>query len=280
MAWRDILVFADGSEEAVVRARLALDLAHKHGAHCETRVITEAPPSPDLIGTPALEEAYQALLKRAREKGAAALEKLRKLARPGSGFSLHQQETPIVQVDRQAAIAARWSDLVVLGQPCDDREGDVDRAVLEGALFGGGAPCLILPRWIKPHEFGKRVVVAWKGTPQAARAARAALPLLREAQSVRLLVVDPRGEDDGEDRAALMRLATHFARHGVKLEEPVTTQSDLGEAGDAIAHELEEFNADMLVMGAYGHARASEFIFGGVSRQMIRNANVALVMAH
>ena len=106
------------------------------------------------------------------------------------------------------------------------------------------------------------------------------LPLLAAAKSVRLLLVDPRGASAGEDQAALERLAARLLRHGVRVETPVIMRSTLGEVGRAIADEAEGYNADLVVMGAYGHARITEWTFGGVTRHMLAHAKAPLLMAH
>jgi nucleotide-binding universal stress UspA family protein len=123
--------------------------------------------------------------------------------------------------------------------------------------------------------------VAWKGTPQAARTVLSALPLLANAEIVRVLIVDPDDETEGEDVETIRRMAARWGRHGVKkIEEPVFAKSEVGDVTHAIENEALGFGADLLVMGAYGHSRAAEWVFGGVTRYMTRNASMPLFMAH
>jgi nucleotide-binding universal stress UspA family protein len=198
------------------------------------------------------------------------------VAPPGRTFSVHAKLVRHLQ--RAASLATRGADLVVVGQPGGRDDQD---PLLNGALFGSGSPCLVMPRWISARPWGKRVLVAWKGTPQAARAALSALPFLAKADVVRVLVVDAAGESQGEDAETIRHMAVRWQRHGVRqVEEPVFVKSEIGDVAHAIQDEALGFGADLLVMGAFGHARAAEWVFGGVTRYMTRNAQMPLFMAH
>lgn len=280
MTWKDVLVFADGSDDGLVRVKLALDLALAHEAHVEAQIVTVLPLHPWGPFSGAVEQAYQAARRAALAQGEKALAAIAGLSPFGETFSGQTCEAAFDAVQRTTAVAARSADLVILGKPETQDRSDLDTEIFMGAVFSGGQPCLMFPRWVQPHAYGKRALVAWKATPQAARALHAALPLLKKAESVRIVLVDPRPEEPGEDRAAMMRLATHLSRHGVRVEDPVITQSMLGEVAQAIDAQIVEFGADLLVMGAYGHSRMGEFVFGGVSRSMIRGARVPVLLSH
>ena len=178
-----------------------------------------------------------------------------------------------------AARCARSVDLVVVGQPEKLDGSDLDSDLFVGAVLGGGRPCLMVPRWVRPHNWGKRALIAWKGSPEAARAVQGALPLLKSAEAVRICVSNPRGEYEGEDEASLSRLSTYLLRHGVRVEETVVRQSWEG-AARMFVSEIEGFGADLLVMGAYGRPRAQEIIFGGMTEDMMREARIPILFAH
>jgi nucleotide-binding universal stress UspA family protein len=277
--WKDILVFADGSDVGLARAKVALALAERSEAHVEARTLATILPRPRGPMTSMLAAAYQELLVDVRARNASVVAALQKLAPLGERFSVHSEEVLFHDLAERAAAAARHQDLVVVGQPSSGEESALEHSIITGALFAG-PPCLLLPRWIEPHAFGRRAMIAWKATPQAARAVSAALPLLKAAEAVRILVVDPRA-DTGEDDLALARLETHLLRHGVKVEASIGVRSDYSDrVAQAIDHEAEGFGADLLIMGAYGHARLSEFVFGGVTRHVIDDTRQAVLMAH
>lgn len=260
MAWREILVFADGSADGLVRMRMALDLAEAHGARLEALVLT---PVAD-----------------GNVEHAGAVEKLSALA-PGRGDRLYVHSLQVATGDAVAAAAreARCAELVVLGQPETLDNSDLDTDIFVGALTGGGRPVLMLPRWISPRAYGRRILIAWRGSPEAARALHASLPFLRTAEAVRVCLANPRSEEHGEDERSMAELASMLTRQGVKVEDPVIRES--WEAAERmIVSELEGFNADMLVMGAYSRSRMLEDIFGGMTAQMVRDVKTPILLMH
>jgi nucleotide-binding universal stress UspA family protein len=274
--WKNIVVFADGSDEGLCRVRSALELARPREAHVEVRHFADAPPMPFPGEVSERGDIMFEALQAAQEKADVEKRAIEAVGPLGRTFSVYAR--PVQYLQRAVSLASRGADLVIVGQP--EKGGKQDQ-VLSGALFGSGAPCLVLPRWVISPKWGRRVLVAWKGTAESARAVLAALPLLVEAEQVRVLVVDSRGEEEGEDIETLRRIIVRWQRHGVKnIDEPVLVKSEFGEAPAAIADEAEGFGADLLVMGAYGHARAAEWVFGGVTRHMARHSRLPILMAH
>ncbi len=279
--WKDILVFADASVDGLARLDLARDLSQRYGAHLEAQMVSVAPRRHVGPATAGLEDVYQDVLKASRAAAAIDLATIRDRDPTNKAFSAFPSEVFAEGVRARAAVLARLSDLVVLGQPETGDHSNLDTEILMGALFASGQPCLMFPRWIMPHVWGRRVLIAWKGTPQAARAVQAALPLLQTAEAVRLLVVDPREGEHGEDQRTLARLVTRLSRHGARVEAQVSAKSGYDDqVGRAITDEAEAFGADLLVMGAFGHPRFTEFVFGGVSRHIIHHARMPVLMTH
>lgn len=281
MSYAEILVFADASEEGMARARIAHAIAGAETATLEADVVT---PLFALLGTEAaggIAEYYAQERARVHAQAkAAADDVLRTLTPKGGvldGVRIHRREMFYSELRAYAARAARTSDLVIAGQP--RRMDSLEAELLIGALFGGGRPLLMIPRWLKPHTWGKRVFIAWKGTPEAARAVAGALPFIRKADSVRICVANPRGEREGEDEQSLNRLATYLMRHGANVDPIVSATSWEGD-DKLIASEIEGFNADLVVMGAYGHSRVREMFFGGLTEKVVKTANTAVLFAH
>lgn len=280
MVWRDILTFVDASDDGAARLRMADDLAAKQDARLDAHVVVRLPLPAYGPGAEAVASAYEEVVGLCRKEGETAVSALRqRFAGHPKSIALRTAEALASEVRAMAARMARTSDLVIVGQPEDLDRSDIDTDVLVGALLGGGRPCLMLPRWIKPHDWGKRVFIAWKGTPEAARAVQGALPFLREAETVRICVANPRTEREGEDERGVARLASYLTHHGARVEAPVIAQSWEG-AEPLIFSEIEGFNADLVVMGAYSRPRFQEIVFGGMTAKMIREAKTAVLMAH
>lgn len=172
---------------------------------------------------------------------------------------------------------ARFSDLVVLSRPYGAGRSAVDVAVVEAALFDASVPVLILPESGGISEDPGRIVVAWNRSPEALAAIRAALPVLVRAKAVDIAIIDP--EDHGPERSDPGgALAQWLSRHGVKAEISVLART-LPRVSDVLIRHLRDREADLLVMGAYGHSRFREAILGGATREMLEAAPVPVLMA-
>jgi len=286
MPWSKILVIADMTDDGLARLALAGALASEENATLEAQVVALAPLAPYGIGAGAMADVYADARTGAHEAGAIVAARVKVAAeKVANAVVVEQQDVVLSDVRARIAALAHAADLVVLGKPESQDRSDIDSEALVGALMGAGAPVLMLPRWISPRPWGRRVVIAWKGAPEAARAVHAALPLLTRADTVRIVVVGSRGDYFGEGQASVGRLSRHLAHHGVKLEpasfrekERATFRAASEEPGPEILSEAEAMGADLLVMGGYGRARMSEIVFGGVTRDVIRSATIPVFL--
>ena len=169
------------------------------------------------------------------------------------------------------AEAARGADLTVLAQ-----EGGTGLEVLapqpiHHVILSAGGPVLVLPRAGLGADLGIRVAVAWNGSREAARAAKDALPFLAAAEAVTLLAA-------GEDAAATLDAGTNLLkRHGAKV---TARQIELGQAhGATLLDAAAAEDADLLVMGAYGHSRLREIVLGGATREVLRGARLPVLLS-
>ena len=174
---------------------------------------------------------------------------------------------------------ARFADLVILPRPYAAAQGPEAEAVIEAALFQGRAPVLVLPdlgagRAATP----RRAVIAWNQSAEAMAAVRKSLPLLKQADAVVITVVDPPvfGPERSDPGGLLCQM---LVRHGVKAEVSVLART-LPRISDILARHVRDQNADLLVMGAYGHSRLREAILGGATRNMLEQTEIPVLMAH
>ena len=170
----------------------------------------------------------------------------------------------------------RRFDLVVVGQP--EREKSVPEEVVdEGALFDSGRPVIFVPFIQTGGLKLDRVMVCWDGSRAATRAIADALPFLRKAKQVEIVMVaNGRSKSDeipGSD------LGQHLARHGLKVEVKRITSPDIDVASTILSYAADS-SADMIVMGGYGHSRLREFVLGGVTRGILETMTVPALMSH
>lgn len=216
------------------------------------------------------------------EADARAVETAAKAAIAGEGMPLRvATEAAVAQLGALSDLVAqrsRFADLVVLPKPYGADRGPEAEAVVEAALFEGQAPVLVLPETGMPTATPKRVVIAWNQGREAMAAVRRALPFLKSADLVDITIIDPpsHGPERSDPGGMLCQL---LVRHGVKAEVSVLAKT-LPRISDVLARHVLDRNADLLVMGAYGHSRFREAILGGATRNMMEKAEVPLFMAH
>ena len=173
------------------------------------------------------------------------------------------------------ALATRYADLVVLGQPDPAQPMPPGGADLPAyTLFGGAHPVLVVPYIQADPVTGRRILLAWNGSTQAARAANAALPLLRTAEAVVVVVVGTPAEPAQADDALLAWLA----RHDVDAE--LVADATTLDIGGCLLSLAADRASDLLVMGGYGHARLRELLLGGATRTVLQTMTIPVLMAH
>jgi nucleotide-binding universal stress UspA family protein len=175
---------------------------------------------------------------------------------------------------RAAATLCNVADLAVAAQ-YNDNIPAASGYTPDELVLGAGRPVLIVPNGVAARAIGKRVVVAWNGSREAARAVYDTLPLLQSDAELRLLVVDsPRGD------STLANLVRALARRGLKPLPLTVSKSDGRSTGEEILKCAAEFGADLLALGCFGHSRLRETVFGGATTHILRNMTLPVLMAH
>lgn len=208
----------------------------------------------------------------------AALNAAVKAQSPALRAAVESVVTQLGALTDVVASRARYADLAVLPLPYGKARGVEDEAVTEAALFEGMAPVLIVPPSGMKAAEPKRIVVAWNQSREALVAARRAMPFLRRAEMVQIVVVDPPAH--GPERSDPGGLLCQFlVRHGVHAEVSVLART-LPRVSEVLARQVRDIDAELLVMGAYGHSRFREAILGGATRDMLESAEVPVFLAH
>jgi nucleotide-binding universal stress UspA family protein len=273
LAYMDILALllsADG-EEGVIAATNALANA---GGGLPRAVLFEVEPTP--FGEPESymsPEIWNEISTRAHEafvEEEASLE-----ARLGRSWTISSLATPAGLIGQRAGEAARYAELAVVGAPLTG----LKRRLFEGVLFGSGRSLLVIPPDWKAGDIGRRIVIAWNGGREAARAVAAATPLLERADKLIILTVVAEADDE-RARTSPEALAAHLGRCGLAAEACTVERRGRSEA-EALIEECRKLGADLIVMGGYGRARLQEIVFGGLTRALVGDATAPpLLMAH
>lgn len=258
--------------------KIANDLCQEIGAHLSVLVMGLASPPPIGAYAATISDAWlqerQADLKGLQERTSAVSAFIASNSVTGDVASEYAE---IVSADDMVGRRGRYVDLTVVG-PSLLSGATLKDKVIEGALFWSTRPLLIVPDGCRATLRPKRVMVAWDSTVEASRAVRESLEVLAAASEVHLTLVDPvegelaHGAEPGADAAA------YLARHGVK----VTVDRLPGQnhsVADVLRRHATDTGAELLVMGAYGHSRLRQRLFGGVTRSMLEEPGLPVLMA-
>lgn len=271
-----LLVHLDASPQAAQRLAAACRIAQSHGAavtglYAVTPSVVTLPFAPEGAGVAAaLREMDDELRTRARA------EFDRVLAKPGMQATWAEVgDDPIMGVFAQQAL---YADLLVLGQhdPASTAATGVPVDFAESVVLASGKPALILPYIGASSSIGDTVVIAWKPTREAARAVSAALPLLQRSRRVHVLSWS--GADEAVSGQRL-DLDSYLKLYGVEATWHRQTGQP-GLLGEVLLSRAFDLEANLLVMGCYGHSRAREWVLGGTSRTVLQSMTLPVLMAH
>lgn len=280
MSLRDLLVLVDRSPASAVRLEWALALAARFSSRVTALYLVAEPYVPAMIGVHIPVDLLQMQLAEAEREADAVLAAVRASAqRHGLAVATDRITAPLGRLPTAMAQAARAADLCVVGQPTPEDQDLDSLAIAEAAFIATGRPALVVPYAGTPATPLRRVLVAWNGSREAARAVHDALPFVVGGVRTTLLVVDPQGLGAVEPDAPGAEIAAHLARHGVTVEVKAIQSGGLP-IGDAILSQAADEGADLLVMGGYGHSRLRETVLGGATRQILAQMTLPVLLSH
>lgn len=195
--------------------------------------------------------------------------------RAGIAHEWRQEKSPGDLLSPHAGSMSRAADLIVHPSVPEDAIG---RHQVEEVVFTSGRPVLALPSGWSQKPLGERIVIAWDGGREAARAVFDAMPLLLKAKSARIVSVQGVTGEPVKQFTPGDDIAATLSRHGVRVDT-VSVRSGRGSVGEELRVQMLDTGGDLLVMGCYGHSRFREMILGGVSREMLRQVPYPLLLA-
>jgi nucleotide-binding universal stress UspA family protein len=281
MRYKDLVVVLDSAADARGRIGLAAALAEAFSAHLVGLYpipSAELPRSAGYADLAALEPIYREWRARAVEQAETVREAFEHLTKLRGVSSEWRAVTDGSEAD--PALHARYADLTILGQrDPDNDEMAMIRPHPERVTLSSGRPILVVPYAGHFEQVGRRVLVAWNASREAARAVADAMPLLANAEAVTVMAVDPQSGPDGHGDLPGADIALHLARHGVaaQIERTVSAEVPIGEV---LLSRAADLGADLLVMGAYGHSRVHELLLGGATRSILASMTIPVLMSH
>lgn len=276
MAIKDIITLVDlkGPRHAV---KVALELATRADAHVTGLGLAFDPVIPGFVSAPMPTDFLDAAREQATNAANDALEDFKASA---ARSDAHWEARLAKLVSGGSADPflnqIRMSDLVVVGQDDGKATEPMREMLIEAALFDSGVPVLIVPYIGTPSFKTDHVMIAWDGSRTAIAAVHAALPVLKLAKKVTVVIVDKGLKREGEPGADL---ATYLSRHGLTVTIETVSRPEISVA-DTLLNYISDNGVDFCVMGGYGHSRVREFVLGGVTRTMLASMTVPVLMAH
>ena len=279
MMLRYLLVHLDKSEASAVRADVAIALAKRFDARLTALYAVCDPDVPSL----ASRDRY-VFVERAAGKAQAAF----RLHVSASGVEADWQAdigASDLQVSRSVVLRSREADLVILGQfDPETADGSVPEALVEHTVLHAGRPVLVVPYAGHFQAFGRRAVVAWNRSREAARAVHDALPLLAVADEVTVLALAPAADARGSAVAeppAPDGLVRHLIEHGVTAsgERLVFDPSSI-EPAERLLSYLADSGADLLVMGAAGQQQGRSAAKRSLTRHILVKMTVPILLSY
>jgi nucleotide-binding universal stress UspA family protein len=273
----EIVVFIDGRVENAAILEFAGVLAQEHGARLISVFMQTEP-----VATPAETfargkgmkstiEVHQAQLERIEADHRAQFEDI--VRRHG----IRSEWRSLPYLSSEVGMHAYYADLVVVARPESAGQTAAPPGLAESLVLSSGRPIIVFP----PHgtvSQVRRVLVAWNATRESIRAVADAMPLLVKSEAVEVLVADHQRRPEGHGQEPGADIARHLARHGAQVE--VRRLSSGGkDVGRLLLSQAAAFSADLLVMGAYGHSQVREWVFGGVTRTVLYEADLPVLMS-
>lgn len=276
-AFKRILVHVDRDKMSDHRIEVSIDLAMRFGGKV-TGVYVGRPLLPPAVTMGALPPAFITDAAKLDEEDAETVRRryLDHIVRRGLDADWHYIRDASVLVLRRMS---RYMDIAVIGQPDPALPIEMVAIRPEELVLGSGRPVLVVPYIGGSPSPGQRVVIAWNGSREGARAVVDALPLLAQANSVWVVSIDMKGPGMTEMSKPSEDLCRFLADHGIAAK-PDNLQADECPEADVLLSRIADFGADLLVMGCYGHTRLRELILGGMTRGILRHMTVPVLMSH
>jgi nucleotide-binding universal stress UspA family protein len=279
MSYKTILVHVDQSKRATERIKIAANIAIAENAHLIGAAMTGISRfiyQDSAFGiTGSIVATHIDSLNESAKRALSDFEEIAK----SLGVLSYEKRLVDDEPEGGLVLQSRYSDLVVLGQTDPDEPlSRLFSDLPEYVMLNCARPVLVVPYVGRFNNLGSSVIVAWDGSMEATRAIKNAIPLLKKAKKVTVVVFnsqaryDTHGEQPGAD------IALYLARHDIKVE--VSQQTTNQDIGNSLLSLTADMASDLIVMGGYGHTRFREVLLGGVTMTLLKTMTVPVIMSH
>ena len=280
MSYKTILVSLNEVGRLSELVAAAVTLARETGAHVSGLFVVPAVQVYPSVGFEAAPQVFEGNRSFFKENGARVKQAFEEaMRREGLSFDFHQVDAHTPVIADEVVASGRVADLVIVSTTNPEEITGVERDFVEQTVMALGRPVIVLPYKGKATVSLNEVIIGWNGGREAARATFDALPLLKKAGKVRVVRIDPQKDPSLRGSVAGADLAEALARHGVRAEAQ-GYPTDGQDEGQALMRCAEDSGAGLIVMGAYGHSRLAEFIFGGATRFVLNRLVCPVLMSH
>jgi nucleotide-binding universal stress UspA family protein len=277
MGYKDILVHLDSSPACAARVDVAISFAKAFEARLTGLYVVGLAPMHQYAEAdlgPELVEAHDKYMREASHEA----EKLFVERTRSAGVVAEWRQVEGALPDL-VMLHARFADLVIAGQRNPERlDPGTAPELPEQLVLDVGRPVIIVPHAGVFPTVGEKVMILWKTSRGAARAVNDALPILRASKQVCVVTINPESGISGQGDDPAADVATHLSRHGITATARIA-KAERGTMGQTMRDIAVEFGADMIVMGAFGRARWREMILGGMTRNMLADMPLPILMS-
>lgn len=257
----------------------AASLAEKLGAHLSILVLGVAPPPPASPYGVVSNDVWAGEIRDGQDEAQERARAVEQRFSTGAlSVSVESQYVDRGTVGTLAGRFARYSDVTLVSTQRPGFES-MQSWVMNGALFESGRPVLLLPKDPMLVPAFDRVMIAWDASVQASKAVQASIDLMKAAEEVHAVLIDPVPSFDGHGPEPGADLATYLGRHGISTTIHRLPREGR-ESGAILRRTAADLGAGLVVMGGFGHSRLRQMIFGGTTTNMMKEATVPVLMAH
>ena len=277
MTIKNLLVHIDHSEACKHRVNTAIDLAKKYDARLAALFVVPDYFVPAYVEAQLSADVIVQINDQAREQAEEAMSLIRQqIAESGLSADIYIEEGGLINI---LTDYARYTDLVILGQSQPDDPDNLSESLADHVVLESGSPCLVIPYIGCRQTFGKRVLLAWNESRESARALKDALPLLKLASKVTVLLIKPKTHNEEQTEIQKEVMRDYLADHGIDAAVSLCIDSQHN-TGDIMLAEAIDNDIDLIVMGAYGHSRLRELVLGGATRHLLQQMTVPVFLSH